>query len=130
MISFFKPKRVVTRVFIHCSASDNPKHDDISVIRDWHVNGNGWADVGYHYFIKKDGQVQIGRNIEQSPAAQVGHNNKTIAICCHGLEESKFTQAQFQSLRLLCASIEAAYAGKITFHGHCEVAAKSCPVFD
>ena len=43
--------REVDRVFLHCSASPNPAHDDINVIRDWHLE-RGWNDVGYHFFIK------------------------------------------------------------------------------
>ena len=50
-------KRDVDRVFIHCSASDHAHHDDVKVMRDWHVNGNGWSDVGYHYFITKAGKI-------------------------------------------------------------------------
>jgi hypothetical protein len=37
--AFKAPKRPVSRVFIHCSASDNPDHDKVSVIRDWHLGG-------------------------------------------------------------------------------------------
>ena len=125
---FMKPLRPVDRVFIHCSASDNPKHDDISVIRDWHVNGNGWSDVGYHFFIRKDGIIEEGRDIDRTPAAQKGHNKSTIAICLHGLED--FTVEQFRSLNTLCAEINRNYKF-ITFHGHCEVNPnKTCPVFD
>ncbi len=127
---FSKPRRTIKRVFIHCSASDNPKHDDVSVMREWHVKGNGWSDVGYHYFIKKDGTVQTGRNIDASPAAQEGHNANTIAICLHGLEKDKFTPEQFQSLRALCEMIRQKIP-TVTFHGHCEVNKnKTCPVFN
>lgn len=37
-------------------------------MRDWHVNG-GWADVGYHYYVKRDGTIQTGRPLEKTPAA-------------------------------------------------------------
>lgn len=129
VVSFTKPKRKVDRVFIHCSASDSPKHDDVSVMDSWH-KARGWSGVGYHYFIKKDGTIQKGRDINRTPAAQRGHNSGTIAICCHGLEEDRFTKEQFHSLRALCSAINQAYDKKITFHGHNEVAAKACPVFD
>lgn len=66
--TFAKPRRPVSRVFIHCSASDNPDHDSVAVIRNWHLE-NGWSDIGYHYFIRKDGVIQEGRPIEQAPAA-------------------------------------------------------------
>lgn len=127
---FSAPAREVDRVFLHCSASDQPAHDDISVIRKWHVEGNGWADVGYHYFIKKDGTIQAGRPLEHNPAAQAPHNRRTIAICVHGLLLEKFTTAQMTAVTNLCRAINDAYKGNVTFHGHREVARKTCPVFD
>lgn len=127
---FIKPERVVKRVFIHCSASDNPDHDDISVIRRWHVEGNGWKDVAYHSFIKKDGTVQQGRDLEKTPAAQAGHNKNTIATCLHGLDVDQFTDEQKNSLFAYCEEINQAYGGDITFHGHKEVSNKTCPVID
>ncbi len=129
MANFRRPSREVDRVFLHCSASDVADHDDISVMRDWHVNGNGWSDVGYHYFIRKDGKVQEGRPLEKTPAAQRGHNAGTIAICCHGLKVENFTQAQYASVVDLCSQINRAYDGEVTFHGHCEVSSKACPVY-
>jgi len=129
MMAFKKPNRFVNRVFLHCSASDNPKHDNVKTMTEWHLQ-RGFSTIGYHYFISKDGMIHTGRNIEVKPAAQEGHNTGTIAICLHGLEKDKFTQAQFQSLKSLCKQINDAYKGKITFHGHCEVSNKACPVFD
>jgi hypothetical protein len=128
-MAFEMPQRPIDRVFLHCSASDRPEDDDIAVIRDWHVNGNGWSDVGYHFFIRKDGTVEPGRGLERIPAAQRGHNTGTIAICLHGLLVERFTKAQFRAVTELCGEIDAAYKGTVSFHGHCEVSSKSCPVF-
>lgn len=128
-MAFTKPKRAISRVFLHCSASDRPEHDNVATMREWH-KARGWSDVGYHLFIRKNGTIEPGRSLELTPAAQAGHNTGTIAICLHGLEASKFTGAQFNSLITLCHEIERAYDGKVTFHGHREVAAKACPVFD
>lgn len=126
---FTKPNRAVDRVFLHCSASDNPSHDNVATMRKWH-KARGWKDVGYHLFIRKSGQLENGRSLETTPAAQAGNNMGTIAICLHGLDEDKFTEAQFDTLRALCIEINNAYSGNLTFHGHREVAAKACPVFD
>ena len=128
-MAFEKPRREVERVFIHCSASDRPEHDDVEIIRKWHVEDNGWSDIGYHYFIKKDGEVKPGRSLEQTPAAQKGSNTAAITICLHGLAAEAFTRQQYRSLIDLCTEIEAAYGGLVSFHGHCEVSSKSCPVF-
>ncbi|MEE4013917.1 peptidoglycan-binding domain-containing protein [Roseibium sp. FZY0029] len=129
MFHFAKPPRAVHTTWLHCSASDNPKHDDVSVIDAWH-KARGWSGVGYHFFIKKDGTVQTGRPIEKIGAHVAGHNTGSIGICLHGLKEDRFTEAQFDSLRTLCGQINAAYGLQMRFRGHCEVAAKACPVFD
>lgn len=129
---FAPPRRWVSRVFIHCSAHDAESTNDAAVIDRWHRD-RGWRCIGYHYFIKLDGTIQCGRPINQIPAAQAGHNTGSIAICLHGGQNSKdkaFNYRQFDALRGLCREIDEAYRGKITFHGHREVAAKACPVFD
>lgn len=125
---FTKPDRQVDRVFLHCSASDRPEHDNVETMRKWHL-ARGWNDVGYHFFIRKDGTVEEGRSAELTPAAQAGNNTGTIAICLHGLAEENFTSDQFRSLIDLCRAISSAYNNMIKFHGHCEVSAKACPVF-
>lgn len=125
---FTKPDRQVDRVFLHCSASDRPEHDNVATMRDWHL-ARGWSDVGYHFFIRKDGTVEDGRSVEITPAAQGGNNTGTIAICLHGLAEENFTADQYRSAIDLCTEISTAYAGMVTIHGHCEVSAKACPVF-
>ena len=98
---FTKPARHVDRVFLHCSASDNPDHDDIAAIHSWHVDDRGWSDVGYHYFIRSDGALQEGRPLERTPAAQAGHNAGTVAICLHGLAAENFTDDQLRTLTAL-----------------------------
>lgn len=134
---FKAPNRDVKRVFIHCSASDNPDYDVVAIKRD-HTSpdpkdpSKPWKDIGYHYVIKFDGTIQIGRSLELAPAAQAPHNSHTIAICLQGGQNEKpnaFTEAQFDSLRALSRAI-ARELPNVTFHGHREVANKACPVFD
>jgi hypothetical protein len=127
--NFVMPERFVSTIFLHCSASNSPLHDHVQVIRQWHIE-KGWADVGYHYFIRTDGTIQTGRDLEKIPAAQRGHNRGSIAICLHGLNEEDFTEEQYEALILLCGQINKSYNHKITFHGHREVSSKLCPVFD
>jgi hypothetical protein len=67
--------------------------------------------------------------LERTPSAQGGYNTGTIAICLNGLDESDFTEEQYDALQWLCGEINRAYGG-IRFRGHNEVAAKACPVFD
>ena len=127
---FTRPTRPIERVFIHCSASDHPDHDSVKVIDEWHRE-RGWNGVGYHYVIVKSGDIEVGRPLEVTPAAQRGNNSGTIAICVTGLHH--FSAQQAHSLLELCMDIDDAYKeiiAPVTFHGHCEVANKLCPVFD
>lgn len=127
LTEFVKPEREVIEVFVHCSASDNPKHDNPETIDQWHRQ-RGWSEIGYHIYIDKLGREWECRNLEKTPAAQKYFNRKRIAICVGGLED--FTMAQFQTLKRRCDSIDAAYGGEMVFRGHREVSPKTCPVFN
>lgn len=129
-ILFEKPARPVDRVFLHCSASEAAAAAGalLALVRKWHVEERGWADVGYHFLVDRAGAVIPARPLSATPAAQRGHNTGTIAICAHGL--NSFPSPQLAAVAALCRAINQAYLGRISFHGHCEVSAKSCPVFD
>ena len=40
--------RKINKIIIHCSATPELKDFDVKDIRGWHVEGNGWSDIGYH----------------------------------------------------------------------------------
>jgi hypothetical protein len=115
---------------MHCSASDDESLAGdrlVGEVRAWH-RARGFSDAGYHFLIDKQSKIMLGRDLAKTPAAQKGHNTGTIAIMVHGLED--FPQPMLNACRDLCGAINEAYEGRITFHGHCEVSAKTCPVFD
>lgn len=120
--------RKIDTVFIHCSASDNRDHDSVETIRRWHVNGNGWSDIGYHFVITKDGTIHLGRPLRRVPAAQKGHNRGSIAICLTGKEW--YDDEQLIELRHLCNRLQTLHVQPLRFRGHCEVSRKTCPVFN
>lgn len=76
--------REISKLYIHCTASNNQSHDDVSVIRSWHLKRK-FKDVGYHFFIKKNGTIQLGRPIGIIGSHAKGHNTGSIGICYHGL---------------------------------------------
>lgn len=126
--------RPVTRpfdtVFIHCSASDYSEHDSAKVIDNWH-RARGFSEIGYHFFIRRDGEIQAGRSLEKMPAAQKGYNLNTVAICVHGLTKDRFKQEQKTALLALCLRLNNLKDNSLIFRGHCEVEkGKTCPVFD
>jgi N-acetylmuramoyl-L-alanine amidase len=127
--SIKKPKRLVTRVFLHCSASDKPEHDNPQTMEKWHIERK-FKEIGYHFYIDKGGNIFEGRSLNTNPAAQQGHNANTIAICLGGLKKENFTIQQKRALVALCLHLEHIIKG-LTFHGHKEVNPnKECPVFE
>lgn len=49
-------------------------------MKDFHVNSNGWADIGQHFTIFPDGFILTGRSMENSPACILGQNANAICI--------------------------------------------------
>ena len=49
-------------------------------MRDYHVNSNGWGDIGQHFTIFPDGIILTGRSLENSPACIYGQNAQSICI--------------------------------------------------
>ena len=49
-------------------------------MRDYHVNHNGWMDIGQHFTIFPDGAILTGRSLERSPACILGNNANAICI--------------------------------------------------
>jgi len=130
---FEAPKRIIDRVFLHCSASEinQTGQELVDEIRRWHL-ARGFSDIGYHFVVDVEGTTLPGRSLEKTPAAQRGHNLRTIAICAHGLvfNDEWYHSAQAASLISLCGQIHQSYQGIIGFWPHNAVANKACPVFD
>lgn len=73
----------IDTVVVHCSDSGISAHDDISIIREWHL-ARGFSDVGYHLFITQKGKVQKGRPFDVVGAHCEGNNQNSIGICLGG----------------------------------------------
>lgn len=75
-----KPKFIT----IHCSAT-RPKNDyNLESLRRAHVEGNGWSDIGYHFYITTDGIMHWCRPLSRNGAHVLGHNDDNIGICLEG----------------------------------------------
>ena len=134
--------RKITEIIVHCTAtrsdwwSGKPAKAKVAEVRKWHVEGNKWKDIGYHYLIDRDGTVVSGRDVETVGAHVKDHNIGTIGVALfggHGSEatdkfEDHFTKAQDAALRKLIADLRVRF-GDLKVSGHNEYAAKACPGF-
>ncbi|EMQ2877340.1 N-acetylmuramoyl-L-alanine amidase, partial [Vibrio navarrensis] len=70
-------------ITIHCSATSPEQNIGVSEIRAWH-RAKGWRDIGYHWVITRQGELQAGRPMTQQGAHVRGHNQGNIGICLIG----------------------------------------------
>lgn len=125
--------RNLTRIVLHCSATEAGKKFTVDDIRTWH-KARGWRDVGYHYVIGLDGTIEKGRPVDEVGAHVKGHNADTIGVCyIGGLREGKpadtMTHEQEIAWMNLVFSLRTTF-GFMPVHGHNEYANKACPSFD
>ncbi len=130
--------RDINTIIIHCSATPPSMDIGVQTIREWHVNERQWSDIGYHYVIKRNGEVQEGRPV-QRPGAHVKHyNSDSVGVCWVGgvaqgtsNPEDNRTAEQSESLFALIQKLQEEYPGAAVL-GHRDIKGvkKACPSFD
>lgn len=110
---------------IHCSDS---LKGDVGEIRRWHL-ARGWKDVGYHFIIRRDGEIEVGRTLDEIGSHCEGYNTPSVGTCLVG--KTSFTEAQFKALRRIDVMLRALFPNLQT-KPHCALNThgKTCPNFD
>lgn len=136
--------RIVSEIVVHCAATrpewmaDCTLAEQVEEIRRWHVRGRGWADIGYHWIVGRDGSVRAGRPEGRAGAHVLGRNEATIGVCLVGgfgssaddPPEAHFTGPQLDALFAVIEGIRARHPQVARVSGHNEHAARACPGFD
>lgn len=138
----------ITRIFLHCTATREGQDVDAAAIKRWHL-ARGWSDIGYHFVIRPDGTIEIGRD-ESVPGSHVkGFNTGSIGVVyvggldAQGKAKDTRTDAQKKAMEWLCRELGAAYPNA-RFRGHRDASPdkngdgkvtpnewlKECPCFD
>jgi N-acetylmuramoyl-L-alanine amidase len=126
--------RHITKVIIHCAATKPSMDIGASDIKKWHLD-RGWKDIGYHYVIRRNGDIENGIGVALAGSHTKGHNASSIGICLvgginnKGEPENNFTKPQWATLERLVRILKVDFP-HATVHGHREFAAKACPSFD
>lgn len=120
----------------------------VKAIQDFHQNGRGWSDIGYHFVLDRSGNIFQGRPFmderidftDRPVFAQGAHvggaNTGNIGICllgCYhppegGFCEQSITPAAMDSLITLMAYLSETYDVSPTrIAGHRDFSSTSCP---
>lgn len=133
----------ISYIIIHCSATRATMNIDKEDIVRWHIKERGWAQVGYHYLIRRDGTIRELVKLnddnyispEEIANGAVGYNNCSVHICLagglhdNGAPTNNFAAIQFTNLASLLKELKSKYTdAKII--GHNQIANKACPCFD
>lgn len=101
-------KDTTGHTFHNSGVSDRP----LTSHNDYHVNENGWNMVGYHFYIRPDGTVELGRPVWAIGAhAGTKANRTTIGTCFSGnMNEGYPTDEQYHSAVILHEVLEQVYS--------------------
>lgn len=126
--------RKIDTIIIHCAATKPGMDIGAKEIDNWH-RAKGYFGIGYHYVIRRNGEVELGRPLDKAGAHAKGHNETSIGVCLvggiddRGNPENNFTPEQWAELAKLVTDLQGRF-GALKVIGHNEVAAKACPSFN
>lgn len=133
----WKPIKSVDYLVIHCAATKADQDIGHKEIKQWHQE-RGWFDIGYHYVIRRNGNVEKGRPDDRPGAHARGYNHISLGICLVGgvaadgrTSEDNFTDEQWNSLSALIAGLRSEYPdAEILGHRDLPNVNKGCPSFE
>lgn len=129
--------RHITLVVVHCSATRCDRDFPVEALRRYHVGERHFADIGYHFYITRDGIIHPCRPVHHVGAHARGWNDHSIGVCYEGgLDErgrpaDTRTLAQKVSLVALLRRLRQDYP-EARIVGHRELSPrmrKACPCF-
>lgn len=127
--------RTITLIIIHCSATPEGRSLSFEECRRDHIMHRHFRDIGYHYYITRDGVVHEGRPIEKVGAHCEGHNSHSIGICyeggldANGKPADTRTDAQRKALKSLVERMHRLFPKALIVGHHDLNPRKACPCF-
>lgn len=127
--------RTITLIIIHCSATPEGRSLSFEECRRDHIMHRHFRDIGYHFYITRDGTVHDGRPIEKVGAHCEGHNSHSIGICyeggldANGKPADTRTEAQRKALKSLIERMHRLFPKALIVGHHDLNPRKACPCF-
>ena len=127
--------REIKLLVIHCSATRCNVSFPVERLRECHLQ-RGFRDIGYHFYITRDGEIHRGRALEKIGAHCRNHNTHSIGVCyeggldANGKPKDTRTLEQKGALLALLRELKRQYP-KALVVGHRDLnPMKGCPCFD
>ena len=129
--------RKIDLIVIHCTATREDKSLSPAELDRMHRQ-RGFNGCGYHYYVRRDGEICSMRPVGQVGAHAKGHNAKSIGIAYEGGLDAggnpadTRTAEQTEQLTLLLMRLAKLFPGA-RIRGHRDMSGsipKACPCFD
>ena len=128
--------RVITLIVVHCSAVKPDQTSSAAQIDTWHRQRGFHLGIGYHYVIRRNGEIEPGRPEWMVGAHCLNHNAHSIGICYEGgldargqPEDTRTLEQKLAMLHLL-EVLHRRYP-KALIVGHRDLSHdRDCPCFD
>ena len=135
-MALFTPRKRTDFIVVHTTATPEGRDLDVKAIDRMHRD-RGFTGIGYHFIIKLDGTVQLGRPQEMVGAHVEGHNSNSVAlsyiggVTAEGKAKDTRTPAQVVAMTDLIRDLMKEYPNA-TVLGHRDFpkVRKDCPCFD
>lgn len=75
--------RKINLIVVHCSATPEGRDVTAADINKMHI-ARGFKKIGYHYVVRLDGTVEMGRKENEIGAHAKGYNANSIGVCYVG----------------------------------------------
>lgn len=126
--------RKIDTIIVHCTDSDDSLDIGFREINEWHKQ-RGWLSesgisCGYHYIVRRNGEIETGRPDHERGAHAAGHNERSIGVVWVGRKNPG--KNQMKRLLQVVRGLKDQYNVDIEkILGHFEVnSGKTCPNLD
>lgn len=109
---------------VHYSSAN--KLQTVRAIQDYHMETNGWSDIGYNFLVDYQGRIYHGRGWDVIGAHAAGHNTESIGVCHIG-KDGDHTPASLRSIRYLYDLATARGGRALAMGVHRDVNSTDCP---
>ena len=125
--------RSITLIVIHCSAVRTNQTSSVAQIDTWHRQRGFKLGIGYHYVVRRNGEIEQGRPEWMVGAHCMNHNKYSIGVCYEGGLDARGqpadtrTPEQKAALRTLLADLHRRYPRAVIVGHHDLNPIKDCP---
>ena len=123
-------------IVLHCSAVKPNQTSSVAQIDTWHRQRGFKLGIGYHYVVRRNGEIEQGRPEWLAGAHCMNHNKYSIGVCyegglnARGQPADTRTPEQKAALRTLLADLHRRYPRAVIVGHHDLNPQKACPCIE